>query len=188
MPSDDRNGAETASGEGAIMPDAGSDCWEGGPRLDEAVTAYLDAVGDGLVPDRRAPLAEYSDVALRAGGILGSPRSRWCGRTPPLCLVAAGGDAAARGRRGRVFPGLDEETVTTAHPYSRLAAVLEARGYELLVRLSRGGAGVVYKVRPLLRLNWLVAVKTIGVGRQVSPLDLERFRNEAEILGGLHQP
>ena len=65
--------------------------------------------------------------------------------------------------------------------------MLEARGYELLGEGVRGGAGVVYKARQR-RLNRLVAVKTIGIGRQVSPVDVQRFRNEAEILGGLSHP
>ncbi len=65
--------------------------------------------------------------------------------------------------------------------------MLKDRGYELLDKGVPGGAGVVYKARQR-RLNRLVAVKTIGVGRQVSPTDLQRFRNEAETLGGLSHP
>ena len=82
---------------------------------------------------------------------------------------------------------LEEEIEAAPAHDPRLAAVLEARGYELLDKGVPGGAGVVYKARQR-RLNRLVAVKTIGVGRQVSPTDLQRFRNEAETLGGLSHP
>ncbi|MFI5454954.1 MAG: protein kinase [Isosphaerales bacterium] len=164
------------------MPDDDSECWEREPRLLEVVTAYLDAVGDGLVPDRQALLAEYSDVAAELEEFL-EAQDHVARFTAPLREVA----------RVATLPlllaadssGLDEEAGLAPDP--RLAAVLEARGYELLGEGSRGGAGVVYKARQR-RLNRLVAVKTIGVGRQVTPTDLQRFRNEAETLGGLSHP
>jgi tetratricopeptide (TPR) repeat protein/tRNA A-37 threonylcarbamoyl transferase component Bud32 len=156
--------------------------WHREPRMLEVVTTYLDAVGDGLVPDRQALLAEYSDIAEELEDFLDA-QDHVSKLTAPLRDVA----------RAATLPLLattlafehDEDPALAPDP--RLAAVLEERGYELLGEGARGGAGVVYKARHR-RLNRLVAVKTIGVGRQVSPLDLQRFRNEAEILGALRHP
>jgi serine/threonine-protein kinase len=166
------------------MPDEGSECWGDESRLHEAVTTYLDAVGDGLVPDRQALLAEYADVAAELEEFF-LAQDRVAGLTAPLRAVAR---AATLPLVGVVAsPGIEGETGVA--PDLRLAAVLEARDYELVGDGAgvRGGAGVVYKARQR-RLNRLVAVKTIGAGRQVSPQDLQRFRNEAETLGALSHP
>ena len=182
MPSDDRNGAETASGEGEIMRDDESEPSEREPRLLEVVTAYLEAVGDGWCQTGKSSWPSIPTLLRSLKSSL-RHRMRWpdsrhlCDVTRVATLPLAGAS---------VLSWLEAEEASVA-PDPRLAAVLEARGYELLGEGARGGAGVVYKARQR-RLNRLVAVKTIGIGRQVSPIDLQRFRNEAETLGGLSHP
>jgi serine/threonine protein kinase len=60
-------------------------------------------------------------------------------------------------------------------------------GYEILGELGRGGMGIVYKAQDL-KEDRLVAVKLILIGRGANPIELARFRIEAEAIGSLHHP
>ena len=59
--------------------------------------------------------------------------------------------------------------------------------YELLEVLGRGGMGVVYKARQI-RLERVVAIKTIVAERIFLPETVRRFRAEAEALADLRHP
>jgi serine/threonine protein kinase len=66
-------------------------------------------------------------------------------------------------------------------------AVTDPPGYHVLGELGRGGMGVVYKARSLEHER-IVALKMILSGRGADPLELARFRIEAEAIASLSHP
>jgi WD40 repeat protein len=59
--------------------------------------------------------------------------------------------------------------------------------YDVLSEIARGGMGIVYRARQR-SLNRIVALKFIRTGEGATETDVQRFRNEAEVLAKLDDP
>jgi serine/threonine-protein kinase len=60
-------------------------------------------------------------------------------------------------------------------------------GYTVQSTLGRGGMGIVYRAKHL-RLNRIVALKTLLAGAYAGPRERERFQREAEAVASLRHP
>src|SRR4051812_10889173 len=77
-------------------------------------------------------------------------------------------------------------------PYIAREAGAEAKlpeipGYIVEAVVGRGGMGVVYRARHL-KLNRAVALKMLLAGSYASPIELARFKREAEAVAALTHP
>lgn len=68
-----------------------------------------------------------------------------------------------------------------------MAFIQTIRDYELVDELGRGGMGVVYKAVHG-RLNRVVALKTLNLGKDATNEDLKRFDREMQAVGRLIHP
>jgi hypothetical protein len=137
--------------------------------LDAVIAEYLQQVEAGIVPDRAALLAAHPELAERLRAFF----------TDYDHLDRQAGEL-----RLSADPG---QTVGEAGPPGELPRVRYFGDYELLEEIARGGMGIVYKARQV-SLNRFVALKMILAGQLATPLDVARFRLEAEAAAGLDHP
>src|SRR5262249_2549421 len=140
-------------------------------RVNEVLAAYLEAVEAGLAPDRDEMLARHPDLAAELKAFF-ADRDQFAQLVGPRQQAAEPPPLA---------PG---ESRTTD---SLLGMVRYVGDYELLEEIARGGMGVVYKARQV-SLNRLVALKMILAGQLATPLEVQRFRTEAEAAAHLDHP
>jgi WD40 repeat protein/tRNA A-37 threonylcarbamoyl transferase component Bud32 len=142
--------------------------------LDAVIAEYLQQIEAGAVPDREAWLARHPELADRLRAFL-ADYDRLDRQAGELRLS---GDPQ---RTTAAAPGAD------ATGLAELPRVRYFGDYELLEEIARGGMGVVYKARQT-SLNRIVALKMILQGELATPLDVARFRVEAEAAAGLDHP
>jgi WD40 repeat protein/tetratricopeptide (TPR) repeat protein len=144
-------------------------------RVNEVLAAYLEAAAAGQAPERDAFLAAHPDLAAELQAFL-ADQARFAqaavGLGPPALLAAQAPTLAPSPAP------LDESPLRSARSFG---------DYELLEEIARGGMGVVYKARQVF-LNRVVALKMILGGQLASPADVQRFKTEAEAVGGLDHP
>jgi hypothetical protein len=135
-------------------------------RLDEVVTAYLQAVEAGQQPDRQELLVHHADLL------------------PELAQFFE--DADALGglsiRRGGGMPaaGLDSGVVS-----QDMAAGKQFGDFSIVREVGRGGMGVVYEAEQI-SLRRRVALKVLPFAATMDPRLLQRFHNEAQAAACLH--
>ncbi len=143
-------------------------------RLAEVIAAYFQAVEAGETPDREAILKAHPDLAGELAGFFADEDQfdrmlspfRDKGPTPTTWFQGTPSSAPATPgvRPSRVFGD-----------------------YELIEEIARGGMGIVFKARNV-RLDRIVALKTILAGQLATPADVQRFRIEAENAAQLDHP
>ncbi|HTK74679.1 MAG TPA: serine/threonine-protein kinase, partial [Gemmataceae bacterium] len=138
-----------------------SDSTAAGDPLDQIIADYLQAAEAGRVPSRQALLDAHPEYAegLRA---FFADYDRLDNRAEALKLA--------------------NHRSTAERPKVRYFG-----DYELLEEIAEGGMGLVYKARQET-LGRIVALKLVRSGRLAKPIDLARFRIEAEAAAGLDHP
>jgi serine/threonine-protein kinase len=147
--------------------------------LDEVLASYLKAAESGTAGSRDDWLARYPDLAADLAEFFAG-QDEVDGLTAPLRAAAAGssarsGDASAEDTRG-------EQDVRAGD-----AVGFSFGSYDVLSVLAQGGMGVVYKARQH-HPSRLVALKMIRTGPLAAPADVQRFRNETEVIAALDHP
>jgi WD40 repeat protein/tRNA A-37 threonylcarbamoyl transferase component Bud32 len=155
------------------MPDKTLETLDREQRLDEAVTAFLEAQEAGSRPHREEWLARYPEVAAELVQYF-ADQDEVDRLTSPLraALHLTPQPAPPHGASAPVSPS---------------ALAIPPEGYELLRVLGQGGMGLVYKARQK-DADRLVALKLIRAERLTSESDVQRFRNEAEAAAQLDHP
>jgi WD40 repeat protein/tRNA A-37 threonylcarbamoyl transferase component Bud32 len=151
------------------VPDPTSSQASGVSPLDAIIAAYLEQVEAGAAPDREALLAGHPELA------------------EALRLFFADYDRLDRqAAELRLSADRDRTTEPTGQAEDP-PGVRSFGDYELLEVIAHGGMGIVYKARQR-SLNRLVALKMVLKGELAAPLDLARFRAEAEAAATLDHP
>jgi tRNA A-37 threonylcarbamoyl transferase component Bud32 len=121
-----------------------------------------------MVPNREGLLERHPDLAAR------------------LRAFFADYDRVDR-QAGQLHLSHDPNPTTTEAAAAERPRVRYFGDYELLEEIARGGMGVVYKARQS-SLNRIVALKMILAGQLATPLEVARFRIEAEAAASLDHP
>src|SRR5262245_28489672 len=148
-------------------------------QLNEVLAAYIQAVEAGSSPDRKELLARHPDLAADLEEFF-ADHDRMRGAAAPF--RPAGGTPPVN--------VADVETAAPegpARPDPSVGRVRSFGDYELLEEIARGGMGVVFKARQK-SLGRVVALKMILAGQLASPMEVQRFKAEAEAAANLDHP
>jgi tRNA A-37 threonylcarbamoyl transferase component Bud32 len=132
-----------------------------GNPLDDLIAEYIQSAEAGKVPSRQLLLDAHPEYAddLRA---FFTDYDRLDNRAEALKLA-------------------------TNRPPAQRPKVRYLGDFELFEEIAEGGMGLVYKARQE-SLGRIVALKLVRAGRLAKPIDIARFRIEAEAAAGLDHP
>src|SRR5262249_18480598 len=120
--------------------------------------------------------------------LLSRLRQRASRREEPL-VTQAQRRSAVRALRRMALPSLPDtrsETAPEGHP-TQIPAPSQIGEYDILAEVGRGGMGVVYQARHR-GLHRLAALKMVLAGEFASPVQVRRFRLEAELAARVQHP
>jgi serine/threonine protein kinase len=161
------------------MDDRVNDASDREQRLDELATAYLKAQEAGQTPDRQALLDSNPDLASELREFF-ADQDRLERLATPLRPLA---DLSGPDANTISFPMQTRAETARLLP----APPRSFAGYTVLSAVGQGGMGVVWKARQQ-RPDRLVALKMFRAVDLASPTDVQRFRNEAEVIAQLDHP
>jgi serine/threonine-protein kinase len=145
-------------------------------RFQEVVASYLEAVEAGRAESPEALLQRHPDLAEQITAFLGH-QAQMARLAAPLRAL----------QPGRATPGPGQRPTPGGTEFAPLLRPGPFGEYELLEEIGRGGMGVVWKARQR-RPDRLVALKMVRAADLPSAADVQRFRNEAEIIAALDHP
>jgi eukaryotic-like serine/threonine-protein kinase len=161
------------------MLDRVSEASELEKRLDEVATAYLQAQEAGQAPDRQAWLDRYPELAAELREFF-ADQDRLDRLAAPLRSLAVSS--------GPESPATPVTVQTVGETAPLLPLPPRSFGdYTVLGAVGQGGMGVVWRARQR-RPDRLVALKMFRASDLASPTDVQRFRNEAEVIAQLDHP
>jgi WD40 repeat protein len=146
-------------------------------RFSEVLVACLEAVDNKNGPGIGQLLAQHPEFAAEIEQFLAAEEQvdRWAA---PLRDLTGGMAATTE---------VSEATIETPCAPTAAGAALSFGDYELLGEIGSGGMGRVHKARQR-SLDRLVAVKRVRASQIGSEAEVQRFRNEAQILACLEHP
>jgi WD40 repeat protein/tRNA A-37 threonylcarbamoyl transferase component Bud32 len=158
-----------------MTPSSPSDALRQG-LLGEVLKEYMERLDRGEGADREQLLARHPELAEAL-------RSYFAGVDEVARLARPAPEEAPRPSLARTSP----EPGQPAEPPPADGKARIVGDYELLEKIGQGGMGVIYKARQR-SLQRLVALKMIRTDRLASPVDVLRFRSEAEAVASLDHP
>jgi tetratricopeptide (TPR) repeat protein/tRNA A-37 threonylcarbamoyl transferase component Bud32 len=152
-------------------------------RLGDILAAWIEAAERGEAPDSAEWLARHASFAPELAQFLAN-RARLQEAAEPLRQAVRA--MAAVAPSSRALPSPTSQESTGALPAAEMIG-RSVGEHDLLEAIGQGGMGLVYRARHR-RLQRLVALKMLRTNVLSAAGDVQRFRNEAEVLAQLDHP
>jgi serine/threonine-protein kinase len=156
------------------MQAPGAPGYEAGAERDallaELLADLLESARTGEIPDVERVARAHPDLAVELRELWGTAR--------------LADDFGSFSEEVTLVPGLKQRPVTA---WTDEISTRTIGDYDILEKLGSGGMGVVYKARQQ-SLGRIVALKMLLQGENASPVDMARFRAEAESAAHLDHP